>query len=110
MNYKSKVMGSIGLCICSCGGCRGNTLCEKSRKDTMSANGLPIEWSEELVGLEYKENYSQVRGKVVELIKKMRASYDVSKGNEISPKSDLLIEWYAKQRIPVDHLNQKHQL
>lgn len=63
-------MDDFGVITVSCGACRDNELCERSRVGTMKANGFPIEWADELKGLKTSGSYSQVYWKLKELIKK----------------------------------------
>jgi len=61
----------IGTVTVSFGDCRNNELCEKSRIETMKANGLPIEWADELIGLKRALEYSDIYWKLKELGKKV---------------------------------------
>lgn len=70
-------------CVSSCGACTGS-LCPNCRKSTMKANGLPEEWSEELVGLDhrgigYASGYSEAMFKVMELRQKAMKEYKKKK-------------------------------
>ncbi len=62
-------MDDIGTVTASCGACKNNELCDKCRISTMKANGLPIEWADELKGLKMGWNYSEVYMKLTELQK-----------------------------------------
>ena len=64
------MIDDIGIATCSCGACPGNKLCDKCRDSTMRANGLPVEWADELIGLTTGWSYSEIYWKLVELIKK----------------------------------------
>lgn len=64
----------IGTVTASCGACRNNELCEQSRIDTMKANGLPVEWANELKGLKTGWSNSEVYWKLIELQKRVMAN------------------------------------